>query len=138
MKKVVIMGAGPAGLTCAYNFLKKSNDYEVYIIEENMQVGGISKTIKYKGSRMDLGGHRFFSKNKEINNIWQEILPLQGKPSYDDKILKRKINLKKDGPNPEKDDKVLLVRNRVSRILYNRKFFSYPINISFYTFIKHF
>ncbi len=134
MKKVVIMGAGPAGLTCAYNFLKNSNDYEVYIIEENKQVGGISKTVKYKGSRMDLGGHRFFSKNKEINNIWQEILPLQGKPSYDDKILKRRINLKKGGPNPEKDDKVLLVRNRVSRILYNRKFFSYPINISFNTF----
>ena len=136
MKKIVIIGAGPAGLTCAYKLLKENSNNEIIILESNKKVGGISKTINYQGNRMDLGGHRFFSKNKEVNDIWQEILPVQGKASYDDKILKIDKPLKKGGPDPEIEDKTLLVRNRVSRIYYKRKFFDYPIKMNFETIKK--
>ena len=132
MKKVVIIGAGPAGLACAYRFLKNSN-YKVVVLEESSVVGGLSKTVSYNGNRMDLGGHRFFTKNKEINDLWQEILPLQGKNSIDDKVLGINKNLV-GNVDPEKTDKVLLVRNRVSRIYYNKKFFDYPISIKFKVF----
>lgn len=62
MKKVVIIGAGPAGLTAAYELLKKSNEYEVTVLEESEVVGGISRTVRYNGNRMDIGGHVFFQK----------------------------------------------------------------------------
>ena len=135
-KKVVIIGAGPAGLTAGYYLLKNSNDYEVIIIEKDKHVGGISKTVNYKGNRMDLGGHRFFTKDNEVNELWKEILPVQGKGSYDDIKLKNKKAFPKKGPNPQKEDKVFLIRNRVSRIYYNKKFFSYPVNLSFNTIKK--
>ena len=61
MKKVIIIGAGPAGLTAGYELLKDNEEYEVVILEEDKQVGGISKTVRYNGNRMDIGGHRFFS-----------------------------------------------------------------------------
>lgn len=77
-KKIVIIGAGPAGLSAAYRLLEAKKDYKVVIVEEDKQVGGISKTINYKGNRMDLGGHRFFSKNQEVNDFWNKILPIQG------------------------------------------------------------
>ena len=64
--KVVIIGAGPAGLTAAYYLLKQNQNYQVIIIEKENQVGGISKTINYNGNKMDLGGHRFFSKNEKV------------------------------------------------------------------------
>ncbi len=65
-KKAIIIGAGPAGLCAAYELLKKSDEYEVTILEETNDVGGISKTVKYKDYRMDIGGHRFFSKTINI------------------------------------------------------------------------
>ena len=133
MKRVVIIGAGPAGLTAAYELLKNSKDYNVEILEENGQVGGISKTINYKGNRMDLGGHRFFSKSDRVNEFWNEVMPIQGKPSFDDKKLKRKKKFQKGGPDPEKEDNVMLVRERVSRIYYLKKFFDYPITLKFET-----
>ena len=134
MKRIVIIGAGPAGLTAAYTILKKSSQFEVIILEEEKQVGGISKTITYNNNKMDLGGHRFFSKSRQINNLWQEILPLQGKPSYDDKILNKKKNFALAGPDPEQETKTLLIRNRVSRIYYQKKFFDYPISLKFKVF----
>ena len=66
-KKVVVIGAGPAGLTAAYELVTKSSDYEVTVLEESNDLGGISKTVNYKGNRMDMGGHRFFSKMPEVN-----------------------------------------------------------------------
>lgn len=136
MKRVVIIGAGPAGLTAAYNLLKKSKDYEVEILEETEEIGGISRTVKYNNNRMDIGGHRFFSKDQEVMNWWKEILPIQGAPSYDDKKLGREKTLEPGGPDPEKEDRVMLVRQRVSRIYYKKKFFDYPISMKPQTFIN--
>lgn len=133
-EKIIIMGAGPAGLTAAYYLLKQTKKYDVVIIEKENQVGGISKTITYNGNKMDLGGHRFFSKDKEVNKLWKTILPIQGSNSCDDIITgtnNKKLTPK--GPNPEKTDNVFLIRNRVSRIYYKKKFFDYPINLSLKT-----
>ena len=133
MYNVIIIGAGPAGLTAAYE-LSKDKQYSVTVLEELEDVGGISKTIKYKQNRMDIGGHRFFSKDENIMNFWKEIMPLQGEKAIDDKVLERTAELVKDGPDPEKEDNVMLIRHRISRIYYARKFFDYPIEIKLETF----
>ncbi len=130
MKKIVIIGAGPAGLTAANELLKDNNDYEVVILEETDVIGGISQTVRYNGNRMDIGGHRFFSKSDEIMNWWSDLMPIQGSLSYDDKKLGRERELKENGPDPEKEDKVMLIRGRVSRIYYNKHFFDYPVTMS--------
>jgi protoporphyrinogen oxidase len=94
---VAIIGAGPAGLTAAYLLTKKG--YSVTVIEKDpIYVGGISKTVEYQGFRFDIGGHRFFSKAKEVVDLWNEILP---------------------------DD--FIQRPRMSRIYYEGKFYSYPL-----------
>ena len=134
MKKVIIIGAGPAGLTAGYELLKDNEEYEVVILEEDKQVGGISKTVRYNGNRMDIGGHRFFSKDENVMNFWEDLMPIQGAPSYDDKKLNREKPLKEGGPDPEKEDKVMLVRDRVSRIYYLKKFFDYPVSLKLETF----
>ncbi len=136
MKKVYVIGAGPAGLTAAYELLKQSNDYEVTVLEESDAMGGISKTVNYKGNRMDMGGHRFFSKVPEVNAWWDRMLPRQGAPTYDDIVLHREMTLQPGGPDPEKEDRVMLRRNRVSRIYFKRKFFDYPISLKPETFIN--
>lgn len=133
MKKVIIIGAGPAGLTAA-NELLKNGDYEVKILEETDDIGGISKTVKYNGNRMDIGGHRFFSKDERILNYWENIMQVQGYDSFDDKKLQRIKQLKIGGPDPEKVDNVMLIRNRVSRIYCFKKFFDYPITMKKETF----
>ena len=134
MKSAIIIGAGPAGLTAAYELLTKSEDYQVVVLEETEQFGGISRTVEYKGNRMDMGGHRFFSKVPEVNEWWDRMLPGQGKPAYDDIILNRPVKMKDGGPDPEKTDKVMLLRNRVSRILFESKFYDYPISLKADTF----
>lgn len=95
-KKVIIIGAGPAGLTAGYELLKdKNTQYEVTILEETNEIGGISRTVRYNGNRMDIGGHRFFSKDKEVMDFWKNLMPLQGEPSYDDKKLRKREKIKK-------------------------------------------
>jgi len=133
LKRVIIIGAGPAGLTAAYELLDKSGEYEVTVLEESQFMGGISKTVEYKGNRMDMGGHRFFSKVNEVNQWWANMLPMQGAPSYDDIKLNRNVNVEDGGPDPEVSDQVMLHRNRVSRIFFNSKFFDYPISLKFET-----
>ncbi len=130
MKKVIIIGAGPAGITAGYELMKQSNEYEVTILEETSYIGGISRTEVYNGHRMDIGGHRFFSKSQEVNDWWEQIMPMQGAPAYDDDKLNRDVPLAKDGPNPEKTDRVMLNRSRISHIYYNRKFFEYPVKMN--------
>lgn len=103
-KKVLIIGAGPAGLAAGYELLK-AGDYEITILEQENQVGGLARTINHTGWRFDIGPHRFFSKSKEVNELWQRFLP---------------------GNN-------LLNINRLTRILYNKKLFSYPISLTWPT-----
>ncbi len=133
MKKVVIIGAGPAGLTAASE-LANEKDFCVCVLEESDAFGGISQTLKHNNNRMDIGGHRFFSKDDTIMNWWSEKMPLQGAPAFDDKVLDRQKPLNEGGPDPEKEDRVMLIRRRVSRIFYLNKFFDYPISMKFQTF----
>ena len=133
MKKVLIIGAGPAGLTAAYELLEKSKEYEVIIFEESNAIGGISRTVNYKGNRMDMGGHRFFSKVPEVNAWWEKMMPTQGAMPYDDVTLGRTSTVVPGGPDPEQTDRVMLHRNRLSRIYFNSKFFDYPISLKWET-----
>ena len=87
-KTAVIIGAGPAGLTAAYQMLKET-DCVPLILEADQMPGGISRTVNHNGNRMDLGGHRFFTKSREVEKLWRELMPLQGSPAFDDKILNR-------------------------------------------------
>jgi protoporphyrinogen oxidase len=133
MKNVVIIGAGPAGLTAAYELVKKHAGYRVTVLEKSDRIGGISKTVQSGGNRMDIGGHRFFSKDQAVMAWWQEVMPLQGAPSMDDRILGREVTLAAGGPDPEQTDRVMLTRNRVSRIYYQHHFFDYPISLKWAT-----
>ncbi len=131
----VIIGAGPAGLTAAFELLKHT-DIKPIVYEMTGDIGGISKTVNYKGNRIDMGGHRFFSKSDRVMRWWQDFLPLQGAPAKDDIELSRQIPLshQKNAPDPEKTDVVMLVRSRLSRILHRRRFFDYPLSLNFKTF----
>lgn len=130
MQSVVIIGAGPAGLTAAYELLHRSSDYKVTILEASDTIGGISQTINHNGNRMDIGGHRFFSKDQNVVKWWEDMLPVQGAPAYDDKVLYRVKSLASEGPDPETEDRVMLIRDRVSRIYFGGQFFDYPISMS--------
>ena len=101
MKKAVVIGAGPAGLTAAYELLNQSDEYEVTVLEEGVQVGGISRTVNVNGNRMDMGGHRFFSKVPAVNEWWERMLPVQGSLPWDDRVLGRTSQTKPGGPDPE-------------------------------------
>lgn len=137
MKNVVIVGAGPAGLTAAYELLKsKDAKYNVIVLEESNSIGGISRTVVHNSNRMDIGGHRFFSKNEDVVKWWLDFMPLQGSPSFDDAKLGREKTMAKNGPDPDKTDDVMLTRHRVSRIYYLKKFFDYPISLKPQTFIN--
>ena len=135
VRQVVIIGAGPAGLTAGYQLLKSAPDgeYAVTILEASGTAGGISRTVNHNGNRMDIGGHRFFSKDEAVNRMWEELMPEQGSPSLDDRILHRDVKYKPGGPDPEQTDRVMLLRKRVSRIYYRETFFDYPVKISFGT-----
>ena len=132
-KIAVIIGAGPAGLTAALELLRKT-DVKPIVLEENSFVGGISRTVNNQGNRMDIGGHRFFSKSEEVMSWWKEMLPVQGAPSFDDKLLGKDKDYSAGGPDPEEEDRVMLLRDRVSRIYFMRKFFEYPISVKWSTF----
>ena len=128
-KIAVIAGAGPAGLTCALELLR-TTDVKPVIFEAEDVIGGISRTACYNGNRMDIGGHRFFSKSDTVMDWWQGILPLQGAASKDDIAIGRKVPLVEGGPDPEKTDYVMLCRSRLSRILFLRKLFDYPVSLN--------
>ncbi len=85
-KIAVIAGAGPAGLTAAYELLRQTDIHPI-ILESTDAIGGISQTVQYHGNRMDIGGHRFFSKSDEVMQWWNNIMPLQDAPAKDTKLL---------------------------------------------------
>jgi protoporphyrinogen oxidase len=138
-KTTIIIGAGPAGLTAAYELVTRT-DIKPIIIESTNDIGGISKTVVHNGNRMDIGGHRFFSKSDTVMKWWQEILPIQGSKSKDEILKdiyyqnkKTSVSLSPIGPDPEKTDRVMLIRSRLSRIFFLRKFFDYPITLNLKT-----
>jgi protoporphyrinogen oxidase len=134
----MIIGAGPAGLTAAYELLHRT-DIRPVLFEASEQLGGLAKTVHFKGNRLDIGGHRFFSKSDRVMKWWDHILPLQGpgRESADLEIAyqgkRRKIHLSGHGPDPASEDRVMLVRRRKSRILFRRKLFPYPLTIGWRT-----
>jgi len=130
-REAIIIGAGPAGLTVAYELLHRT-DIKPILFEMTNDLGGISRTVNYKGNRIDIGGHRFFSRIARVMDWWLKILPLQGAPARDDIALERDVPLSKseDAPDPERTDRVMLTRTRLSRVLFERKFYDYPISLS--------
>src|ERR1700722_1883700 len=137
-RKAIIIGAGPAGLTTAYELLKRT-DIQPIILEKSGDIGGISKTVNYKGNRIDIGGHRFFSKSDRVMQWWLDIIPIE--EGHDDVSISyqnRSRKMKSEGmPKAAAgDDKVMLLRNRLSRIYFLRKFFNYPIQLSVDTLKK--
>jgi protoporphyrinogen oxidase len=130
----VIAGAGPAGLTAALELLRRS-DITPIVFESDGQVGGISKTINYRGNRMDLGGHRFFSKSDWVMRWWQEILPVAQGQVDADKALRIDYQQQSRDFLPaslrsSSSDAVMLVRQRLSRIFHRRRFFDYPLKLN--------
>lgn len=115
-KNAIIVGAGPAGLTLAWE-LGTRTDLHPVVLEKSEFMGGISRTVNYKGNRIDIGGHRFFSKSDRVMQWWLRVLPVEAA----------------GGPDPAQTDRVMLVRNRLSRIYYLRRFFSYPLSLSLET-----
>ena len=129
----VIIGAGPAGLTAASELLERTALVPV-VLEQSEYMGGISRTVNYKGNRIDIGGHRFFSKSDRVVEWWKRILPVEGGVegvqtlAYHQQI--RQIAREAASPDARNTDRVMLVRERRSRIFYLRKFFEYPIRLS--------
>ncbi len=127
-KQAIIIGAGPAGLTAAYELLRNS-DIKPIVVDSSETIGGLSATYRYKGNFIDVGGHRFFSDNQDIISWWKNILPFEKEfsPGY----MQDKCNY--PAIDPETTEKVMLVRNRLSRIYFRRRFFPYPMELSFDT-----
>lgn len=131
MKKAIIIGGGPAGLTAAYEF-QKHTDIKPVVLEMSDYWGGISRTVNYKGNRIDIGGHRFFSKSDRVMDWWMEIMPLEesAKGTFEISYQNKKRTVEPTDKKPLHPDVVMLIRNRLSRIYYRRKFFTYPISLS--------
>ncbi len=143
-QRIVLIGAGPACLTAAFELLNANNEaYEVIILEQSDAIGGISRTHNYKGNRMDIGGHRFFSKSDKVMQWWQSIMPIDDSLYQDEDLeisyrgKKRAVPINPDSKeelnHAREQGRVLLIRNRLSRIYYLRSFFSYPISLTFET-----
>ncbi len=129
-RQAIIIGAGPAGLTAAYELLQRT-DIVPIVLEMGQQVGGLSKTVVYKGNRMDIGGHRFFSKSDRVMSWWLDMLPLERKAAGQFSVPGAgAAPAPQEGPDPEQDDRVMLVGTRRSRIFFAGKFFDYPISLS--------
>ena len=114
-KEIIVIGAGPAGLTLAYEILKESNEYNVTILEGQCDVGGLSRTVNHNGNLLDIGGHRFFTKDERVQQMFDEVFPKPANNLSDDVFLKRK---------------------RLSRIYFRNNFFHYPLRLSMGTVFK--
>ena len=132
----LIVGAGPAGLTAAHELLERGQNVLPIVFERSSFLGGISSTHNYKGNRIDLGGHRFFSKSDRVMEWWLRFLPLQGGIPPEVAISYQQHTRQVSGTqaarqcNPDQCDLVMLVRKRLSRIFYLRKLFDYPLGLN--------
>ena len=133
MPTAVIIGAGPAGLTAAYELLQRT-DVVPIVLEATDYVGGISRTANYKGNRIDIGGHRFFSKSDRVMQWWLDRMPIQaiaaGQATISFQRQSRGVDVPAESPDPDVTDRVMLVRARKSRIYFLRRFFDYPIQLN--------
>ncbi len=133
---VIIIGAGPAGLTAALELLRDGR-MRPLVIEATEAVGGISRTVEYKGNRMDIGGHRFFSKSDWVMNWWREILPVAGDGAAVEIAYQgQRRTVAADRPATGTTGLVMLVRDRLSRIYFLRKYFDYPIKLNATTLLN--
>ncbi|MEO8505561.1 MAG: NAD(P)/FAD-dependent oxidoreductase, partial [Acidobacteriota bacterium] len=133
-RTAVIIGAGPAGLTAAFELLDRT-DIHAVVLEKSTYMGGIARTVNYKGNRIDIGGHRFFSKSDRVMEWWQRFMPLQALADPKQTITYQRQTRELAGsttaaPDPATTDRVMLLRGRKSRIYYLRRFFDYPISLS--------
>lgn len=128
-KIAIIAGAGPAGLTAALELLRHS-DVKPVVFEQDTQVGGISKTINHQGNRMDIGGHRFFSKSDWVMDWWQQILPVESNNDHLTLTFQNKQTHLQVTSSTDNTEQVMLVRNRLSRIFFEGNFFDYPVKLN--------
>jgi protoporphyrinogen oxidase len=139
-KNALIIGAGPAGLTAAYELLEKTDIHPIVIEADPKHVGGISRTVNYKGNRIDIGGHRFFSKSDRVMRWWAEILPVSLPHGVDvDITYQRSTRALTQGlkrAESSHGEHVMHVRPRKTRIIYGGKFFAYPVELSLDTLKK--
>jgi protoporphyrinogen oxidase len=144
--RAIIIGAGPAGLTAALELLRRT-DIQPVVLEASDAIGGISRTVRYKGNRMDIGGHRFFSKSDRVMQWWLDLMPLDSRNDGVDSIVQRPTQIGYHGqrrdlpaalpPMQSPDaDLVMLLRPRKSRIYFLRRFFDYPIRLTADTVMK--
>jgi len=140
-KTAVIIGAGPAGLTAAHEFLTRTNIKPI-VLERSDYMGGISRTVNFKGNRIDIGGHRFFSKCDRVMDWWLRQMPIEVNGNGSHRIKYHGMTREVAGvplngqPKHHLPDHVMLVRKRKSRIYFLGKFFDYPISLTPDTLIK--
>jgi protoporphyrinogen oxidase len=129
----IIIGAGPAGLTAALE-LQRRTGVKPVVLEASQEIGGLSRTVRYKGNRMDIGGHRFFSKSDRVMRWWLDLMPVEAARGEERKLhgqgQQRDLQAAAAAPDPRTEDLVMLVRERKSRIYSLRRFFDYPIRLS--------
>jgi protoporphyrinogen oxidase len=137
-QQAVIIGAGPAGLTAAFELLRRTGIRPI-VLEATHAIGGLSQTVQYKGNRIDIGGHRFFSKSDRVMQWWLDRIPL----ASGSQATAEPIRLRYHGAEREvapcavaevpDEQRVMLIRRRRSRIYFLRRFFDYPIRLSLQT-----
>ena len=135
--RIIIIGAGPAGLTAATE-LQRYGFHDITVLEQDALVGGISRTVNHNNNRIDIGGHRFFSKSNWVMDWWLKFMPLdkESSPDVSQAILKyqgqsRSVPSDDVDNGSQKGD--FLLRNRLSRIFFNKTFFNYPLALNYKT-----
>jgi len=121
--QIVVVGGGPAGLTAGLEAARRTGLRPI-VLEASDSLGGISRTVEFKGNRIDIGGHRFFSKSERVTDWWLDTLPLAAGATW-------RPTDATDGPDPDTEHQMMLVRNRQSQILWHGQLFDYPIDVSF-------
>ncbi|MCA9801340.1 MAG: NAD(P)/FAD-dependent oxidoreductase [Cyanobacteria bacterium HKST-UBA02] len=135
-EKAIIIGAGPAGLTAGFELLERSSVRPI-ILEKSDYIGGLARTMNYKGNRIDIGPHRFFSKSDRVMDWWMAMMPVEALPGEEHEITyhqkKRTITVEGESQDDGSGNIMILLKRR-TRIYYLRKFFDYPISLKVQTF----